>query len=82
MASKTVTRKYVDGTQETLLRKKQGRHKILKEFLRPCRVIGSVSQSRRDKLDEIISSGVLKESDIINHALDMWFCYYTKLTVQ
>ena len=83
MASNLYTRKFADGTETRYSRKgTQGRKKMPQEFRRPCRVIGSVTQDRRKELDEIISGGVLKESDILDHALGMWLDYFRNITVQ
>ena len=85
MASNVYVQHYVDGTQKRIRRlKKQGRKALPDEFRRPCRVIASVSITMRERLDAELEIGVMKESDIVSHALMLWFEKYGNIefTVQ
>lgn len=82
MAAKHYTARNADGqTMRYTRTKPQGRPQKDPELRRSCRVIGSVTQATREKLDAAIG-GPLTESNILNQALSLWFNVHSELFVQ
>jgi len=83
MASKQYKDKNVDGQTMLYTRtKQQGRPSLPDEIRKPCRIIGSTTQAKRNILDAIIACGVMSETFILNSALDMWLEEHKEITVQ
>lgn len=83
MALKHYRDKNVDGQTVLYTRTKtQGRPSLPYELRKPCRMIASTTQAKRDVLDAIVACGVMSETFILNSALDMWIDAHREITVQ